>query len=82
MNTSKKIDLKTRFKNPIFWFNTILSLVLPVLAYYGLSAKDFTSWSSIFSLVVQAFSNPYVLGLALVSMWNNIINPITRGITD
>ena len=77
-----RIDWKSRISNPIFWFNTVLSLTLPVLAYYGLSPEDFTTWGSIFEIVGKAFANPYCLGLALVSMWNNIINPITKGITD
>lgn len=28
------------------------------------------------------FKNPYVLGLIFVSLWNNIINPTTKGIGD
>lgn len=79
---NKKIDWTSRISNPVFWFNTLLSLVLPVLAYYGISAKDFTTWGSLLEVVLDAFSNPYVIGLALVSMWNNVINPITKGITD
>lgn len=77
-----KIDLKTRFKNPIFWVNTFLAIAMPIIAYYGMSAKDFTTWNSIFNVIFDALKNPYVLGLALVSLWNNIINPLTKGITD
>lgn len=75
-------DWKSRFSNPIFWVNTLLSLILPVLAYYGLSADHFTTWNSVFTLIKDAFSNPYVLGLAIVSLWNNVINPVTKGISD
>ena len=77
-----KIDLKTRFKNPIFWVNAFLSIAMPIIAYYGISAKDFTTWNSIFNVILDALKNPYVLGLALVSLWNNNINPFTKGITD
>lgn len=76
------MDLKKRFKNPIFWINTFLAIVTPILAYFGMSGADLTTWDSVFNLVLNAFKNPYVLGLALVSLWNNIINPVTKGITD
>ncbi len=73
---------KERFKNPIFWVNTFLAIAMPIIAYYGMSVKDFTTWGSIFNVILDALKNPYVLGLALISLWNNIINPTTKGITD
>lgn len=78
----KNFNWKDRFKNPIFWVNCFLAIAMPIIAYYGMSTKDFTTWGSIFNVVLDALKNPYVLGLALVSLWNNIINPITKGITD
>ena len=78
----KKIHWKIRFKNPIFWLNVLLSVATPILAYFGINGSDLTSWSSLFSLVLDALKNPYVVGLVLVSLWNNIINPVTKGITD
>ena len=77
-----KINWVERIKNPIFWVNTILAIVMPIIAYYGMSAKDFTTWESIFKIILDALKNPYVLGLAFVSLWNNIINPVTKGIAD
>ena len=78
----KNFNWKDRFKNPVFWVNCFLAIAMPIIAYYGMSAKDFTTWGSIFNVVLDALKNPYVLGLALVSLWNNIINPTTKGITD
>lgn len=77
-----KINWVERIRNPIFWVNTILAIAMPIIAYYGMSAKDFTTWDSIFKVILDALKNPYVLGLALVSLWNNIINPVTKGIAD
>ena len=77
-----KINWVERIKNPIFWVNTILAIAMPIIAYYGMSAKDFTTWDSIFKVILDALKNPYVLGLAFVSLWNNIINPVTKGIAD
>lgn len=78
----KSFNLKVRFKNPIFWLNTFLAIAMPIIAYYGMSAKDFTTWNSVLNVILDALKNPYVLGLAFISLWNNIINPTTKGITD
>nr|WP_317357860.1 phage holin [uncultured Tyzzerella sp.] len=77
-----KINWVERIRNPIFWVNTILAIAMPIIAYYGMSAKDFTTWDSIFKVILDALKNPYVVGLVIVSLWNNIINPVTKGITD
>lgn len=77
-----KIDWKVRFKNPIFWFNTVIAIVSPVLMYDNLILSDFTQWDKVIQVTVGAFKNPYVLGLIFVSLWNNIINPTTKGIGD
>ncbi len=79
---NKKIDWRVRFENPVFWINTLLSILVPILAYYGMTAEDFTTWDSILNITLDALKNPYVLGLSLVSLWNNVINPVTKGITD
>ena len=78
----KKINWKERFKNKIFWVNTILAVETPILAYFGISGSDLTTWGSLFGLILDALKNPYVVGLVLVSLWNNVINPVTKGITD
>ena len=76
------MNWKTRFKNPIFWVNTFLAIATPILAYFGMSEQDLTTWNSVFTLILDALKNPYVVGLVLVSLWNNIINPVTKGIKD
>ncbi len=78
----KKNHLKTIFKNPIFWGNILLSISTPILAYFGINGSDLTSWNSLFSLILEAIKNPYVVGLVIISLWNNIINPMTKSITN
>ena len=41
-----------------------------------------TSWAALGSLIVQAVSNPYVLCLAAVSVWNALQDPTTPGLSD
>ena len=49
---------------------------------FGLTAADITSWPALGSLIVQAVSNPYVLCLAAVSVWNALQDPTTPGLSD
>ena len=39
----KKFDWKERFKNKIFWVNTILAVATPIIAYFGISGSDLTN---------------------------------------
>lgn len=77
-----KLNLKVRFKNPVFIVQIILAILTPVLAYAGLTVQDITSWKALSELIVGATSNPYVLGLAVVSVWNAVNDPTTAGISD
>ena len=45
-------------------------------------ASDLTTWSKVWETFVQAVSNPYVVVMALVSLFNAITDPTTRGIGD
>lgn len=76
------INWKIRLKNPVFYVQLILSVIMPVLAYMGLTLQDLTTWSAVWNVLVQAVSNPYVLGMVIVSVYNAVIDPTTTGITD
>ena len=75
-----KINLKVRLKNPVFIVQFILAIFTPILAYAGLTAQDLTTWKALFDLIVQSISNPYVLSLVGVSVWNALNDPTTKGI--
>lgn len=76
------VNLKVRFKNPVFIAQIILAIFTPVLAYAGLTAADLTTWKALGDLVIGAISNPYVLSLVVVSVWNAINDPTTPGVKD
>ena len=76
------INWKIRFKNPVFYMQLILAVLTPVLAYMGLTVKDLTTWAAVGNVLLQAVSNPYVLALVLVSVWNAVNDPTTTGISD
>ena len=76
------INWKIRLKNPVFYVQLILSVIMPVLAYMGLTLQDLTTWPVVWNVLAQAVSNPYVLGMVIVSVYNAVIDPTTTGITD
>lgn len=77
-----KLNLKVRFKNPVFIAQLVLAILTPILAYAGLTAQDLTTWKALGDLLVGAISNPYVLSLVVVSIWNALNDPTTKGISD
>lgn len=76
------MNLKVRFKNPIFIIQLILAILTPILAYAGLTVQDITSWAILGEILIGAIKNPYVLGLIAVSVWNALNDPTTAGIMD
>lgn len=76
------INWKVRIKNPVFWVQIAVAIVLPILAYLGLSWEDMTSWAALGSIFVQAVSNPVILVSVVVSVWNAINDPTTKGLSD
>ena len=76
------MNLKVRLKNPVFWWSVILAVVTPIFGYYGITAKDITTWSGLWYTICEAASNPYVIVTVIVSLYNALIDPTTTGITD
>lgn len=79
-----KINWKVRFNRENFLFigQIIVSVVIPILTYFGLQASDFTTWAAVWNTFLQAISNPYVVVMALVSLFNAVTDPTTKGIGD
>lgn len=77
-----KINLKVRFKNPMFYVQLVLSVLTPILAYSGLTATDITTWVKLGDILLQALSNPYVVSLVVVSVYNALVDPTTKGFGD
>lgn len=77
-----QINWRVRFKNPQFIAQLVVSIFVPILAYLGIAAEDLTSWSVVGGILLEAISNPYVLGLVVVSVYNSINDPTVSGISD
>ena len=70
-------DLVVQIKNPQRRFSVILAVVVLIVAYYGITDSDITSWGIFFSTLKAAVLNPYVVFSVLVSVWNAVIDPTT-----
>lgn len=77
-----KINWKVRIKNPVWWVQIGVSILTPILAYAGLTAADITTWGALGDLLLGAISNPYVLSLVAVSVWNACNDPTVAGLGD
>ena len=76
------INFKVRLRNPLFIAQLVLAVLTPILAYAGLTVQDLTTWKALGDLLIGAISNPYVLGLVIVSVFNAVTDPTTEGIQD
>ena len=76
------INWKVRIKNPVFWVQIAVAIVLPILAYLGLSWEDMTSWAALGGIFLEAVKNPVILASVIVSVWNAINDPTTKGLKD
>lgn len=77
-----KINWLVRFKNKAFIMRFALAIVLPILTYYSLKFEDLTSWVGVYELFLKYLSNPYLIGLSIVSALNMVPDPTTAGLSD
>lgn len=77
-----KINVPVRLRNPIFWAQVGLAILTPILAYFGLTGADITSWPLLGKTILAAASNPYVCMMVVVSVWSAVNDPTTKGLGD
>jgi phi LC3 family holin len=76
------INWKVRIKNPYFWGQIALTIIVTIIGYAGISGTEITTWKKLFDLIAMALSNPYCLFLVVVSVINAINDPTTKGLKD
>jgi phi LC3 family holin len=77
-----KINWKVRAKNPVFWFNVVIAILMPILAYMGISWQDVTSWAALGDILFGAIKNPVIVAAVIVSVANVLNDPTTKGLGD
>nr|DAV20190.1 MAG TPA: holin [Caudoviricetes sp.] len=78
----KSINWKVRMKNPLFWVEVGLAVISTALVYNSLEPQDLTSWNGLGNLLVGIISNPYLLFMCGVSVFNAVNDPTTKGFKD
>ena len=76
------INLDKRLSNPQFIGMLVVAVLSPILAYMGLNMSDLSSWNALGNILIQAISNPYLLALVAVNVYNATIDPTTNGAKD
>lgn len=77
-----KINWKIRIKNPVFWTGLVTAIIAPILAHMGIKWSDITSWEAFGNLFLEAIKSPAMLVSIAVSVYNLIIDPTTKGVSD
>lgn len=77
-----KINWKVRIKNIQFWIMIFLAIAAPVSTYFNVSGADLTTWKSLWDLIIAIVKNPFVIFTILVSIYNAVIDPTTKGVSD
>lgn len=79
-----KINWRVRFskRNILFIFRFIAALLIPVLGYMGFRFEDLTTWAVVWDIFIQFISNPFLVGLTIVSAVNILPDPTTQGFAD
>jgi phi LC3 family holin len=77
-----KINWTVRFKNPVFWAELIAAVFLPILTHMGMNWEDMTTWVALGDMLLNAVQNPVIVVAVVVSVWNALTDPTTRGIND
>ena len=77
-----KINWKVRFKNPVFWVQIAVAVILPMLANLGLAWEDMTTWAALGGVLLESIKNPVIVVAVIVSVWNAVNDPTTAGLGD
>ena len=76
------INWLVRIKNPVFWGQVAVALLVPMLTSLGLSWEEMTTWGALWQVVVQSLANPVTVAAMLLSVWNTVNDPTTAGLGD
>ena len=77
-----KINWKVRLRNPVFWVQVAVAVILPMLANLGLAWEDMTTWAALGDVLLESVKNPVIVVAVIVSVWNAVIDPTTAGVGD
>lgn len=76
------INWRVRLKNPVWWTQVLGTVLLTALSHNAMEPMHLNSWAALWELLVGVGSNPYLLGLCILAVWNAVNDPTTAGAGD
>ena len=77
-----KINWTVRIKNPVFWAQIFVSIMLPILTHLGINWEDITTWATLGGVLLSAVKSPVIVVAIIVGVFNTVNDPTTKGIGD
>lgn len=77
-----KINWQIRLSNPTYIKAVLMAILVPILAYMGMSAEDITSWEKLYSLLATVITNPYLLAVVITNVSLVTFDPTSKGLSD
>lgn len=77
-----KINWKVRVRNPVFWWGVVVAIFAPTLTALGIEWQSVTSWERLWEIICEAVNNPVIVAAVAVSLYNALIDPTTKGVSD
>lgn len=71
-----------RLKNPAVWVQIAAAVAAQILAYFGLTGADLTTWGVVWQYLGRAVQNPYLLLCVAVAAAGVLNDPTTAGFGD
>ena len=76
------INWQVRLRNPLWWAQVVVAVVMPLIIGMGYEWQDMTSWATLGSTLWAALGNPVVVVTMLTSLWAVVMDPTTKGYGD
>ena len=76
------MNLTVRAKNPVFWVQIFAVIAAQIMAYFGYTGADFTTWEMVWETAVKAVQNPNLLLCVVVAVLGVLNDPTTAGLGD
>jgi phi LC3 family holin len=76
------MNLIVRMKNPLFWGHIFAVTAAQIMAYFGLTGADFTTWPMVWETIIMAVQNPWLMLCVATAVLGVLNDPTTAGLGD
>ena len=76
------MNFVVRFRNPVVWVQIIAVVAAQIMAYFGYTGADFTTWPMVWHTIVAAVQNPFLMVSVAIAVAGVLNDPTTAGLGD